>query len=101
MTATLELTREGFGIELRRGAFQVLLDGTDIASIERHGTVEEPVEPGHHTLQVAAGRYTSGTLSFDAADGEVVSFRCHGAMVWPRYVVSFLKPDLAISLKRK
>jgi hypothetical protein len=36
--------------------------------------------------------------SFDAPDS-VVSFRCHGAMIWPTYVVSFLKPDLAISLK--
>jgi hypothetical protein len=28
-------------------------------------------------------------------------FRVHGAMVWPRWVVSMLKPDLAISLKRE
>jgi hypothetical protein len=36
---------------------------------------------------------------FDVADGEIISFRCHGAMAWPTYVVSFLEPDLAISLK--
>jgi hypothetical protein len=35
------------------------------------------------------------------AAGEVVNFRGHGAMVWPRYVVSIVKPDLAISLKRE
>jgi hypothetical protein len=32
-------------------------------------------------------------------DGDVASFRCHGAMIWPTYLVSFLKPDLAISLR--
>jgi hypothetical protein len=31
----------------------------------------------------------------------MVMFRVHGAMVWPRWVVSMLKPDLAISLKRE
>jgi hypothetical protein len=35
------------------------------------------------------------------ADGQVASFRCHGAMVWPRWVASFVKPDLAISLVRE
>ena len=38
---------------------------------------------------------------FDVAEGEGVNFRCHGAMIWPRYVVSIVKPDLAISLKRE
>jgi len=28
-------------------------------------------------------------------------FRVHGAMLWARWVVSMLKPDLAISLKRE
>jgi hypothetical protein len=47
------------------------------------------------------GRYSSRDQSFDAADGETVDFRCHGAMVWPRYLASFVKPGLAISLKRE
>ena len=37
--------------------------------------------------------------AFDVSDGGVVSFRCHGAMIWPTYVASILKPDLAISLR--
>jgi hypothetical protein len=82
MSATLSLTRETpMAFELRRGVFEV------------------PVEPGHHTLQIRHGRYSSRNESFDAPDGDVVSFRCHGAMVWPTYVASFLKPDLAISLR--
>lgn len=101
MPATLKLVREGFGIELRRGTFHVLLDGSDVGMIERHETVDVPIEPGHHTLRIKAGRPVSRRLSFEAGDGEVVHFRCHGAMVWPRYVASLVKPDLAITLRRE
>jgi hypothetical protein len=34
-------------------------------------------------------------------DESVVSFRCHGAMMWPRWVASAMKPDLAISVSRE
>jgi hypothetical protein len=40
-------------------------------------------------------------LNFDAADGDVVSFRCHGARIWPLYVASIVVPNLAIALKRE
>jgi hypothetical protein len=101
MSATLRLTREGAGIELRRRPFQITVDGNNLGSIQRHETVEKSLEPGHHTLRLQAGRYSSQDHSFDLSDGDVVNFRCHGAMVWPRYVASILKPDLAISLKRE
>jgi hypothetical protein len=101
VAATLQLVREGFGIELRRGTFQVVLDGNAVGSIERHQTIEVPVEPGHHTLQVKAGRYTSRRRPFDTADGETVSFRCMGARIWPLYVASIVKPDLAVALDRE
>ena len=100
MPATVKLTREGFGIELRRGTFHVLVDGRDLGTIEFGATVEEPIEAGRHTLRIVAGRYSSEPRSFEAADHEVVGFRCHGAMIWPRYVLSVVKPNLAISLKR-
>ena len=101
MSATLRLTREGAGIELRRGRFEILVDGKSVGSLENLETFEAPLELGHHTLQVRAGRYSSHDHSFEVADGEVVNFRCHGAMLWPRYVASIVKPDLAISLKRE
>jgi hypothetical protein len=101
MSSTLRLTREGAGIELRRGTFEIAVDGGSLGSIKRNETVEKPLEPGQHTLRVQAGRYSSRDESFDVADGELVNFRCHGAMVWPRYVASIVKPDLAISLKRE
>jgi hypothetical protein len=101
MPATLRVTREGVGIELRRGRFDISVDGSSVGTLERHENVEIPVEPGRHTLRIRAGRYSSRDHSFDAAEGEPVNFRCHGAMIWPRYVASIVKPDLAISLKRE
>lgn len=101
MSATLRLRREGAGIELRRGVFEIAVDGKTVGSIKWHDTVETPLEGGRHTLRIRAGRYSSADRAFDVADGDVVNFRCHGAMVWPRYVASIFKPDLGISLKNE
>jgi hypothetical protein len=102
VAAALHLVREkGVVMELRRGPFRVLLDGGDVGEIDMHDTVEVPIEAGHHTLQVKAGRDTSGRRSFDAADGETVSFRCSGARIWPVYLASLVKPDLALTLKQE
>jgi hypothetical protein len=101
MSAILKLAREGAGIELRRGPFDIELDGGSVGLITRHETVETPLESGHHTVRIRKGRYSSQEHSFDVADGEIVNFRTHGAMVWPRYVVSLIKPYLAISLRRE
>jgi hypothetical protein len=101
VATTLQLVREGSIIELRRGTFRVLLDGNDVGSIESHQTIEVPIEPGHHTLQVSAGRYTSQRRPFDTADGEIVNFRCYGGRIWPIYLASIVKPDLALTLKRQ
>ncbi|MGH9129999.1 MAG: hypothetical protein ACRDY2_13825 [Acidimicrobiales bacterium] len=100
MSTTLRLTREGVALELRRGTFEILLDGKAVGSLQNHDTVETPLEPGHHTLRIRVGRYSSRDHSFDAAEGDIVNFRCTGGILWPRYVVSLFKPDLAISLKR-
>jgi hypothetical protein len=101
MSATLKLTREvGFAaFELRRGRFEITVDGSSVGSINNHETVETPLEPGRHTVQIRHGRYSSREQSFDAADGEVVSFSCHGARIWPTWVASFAFPSLAIALK--
>ena len=97
MTATLTLKRAGFGIELRRDA---VVDGTPVGSLDLHETTEVPIDPGHHTLRIRSGRYSSRQRSFDVADGEMVTFQLHGANLWPIYVASIVKPDLGISLKR-
>jgi hypothetical protein len=102
VSATLRVTREVvFGIELRRGRFEILIDGKSVGSLEYHETVETPLEPGRHTIRIRKGRYSSRDHSFDVADGEVVSFRCHGGRIWPIYVASIVVPNLAIALKRE
>ncbi len=99
MSATLTVTREGFGIELRRGSFQVSVDDEHVGTLNYGETLEKPLEPGRHALRVRVGRYSSRTLSFEAGDGQVVRFRCHGPMVWPRYVASLIKPDIGVTLR--
>ncbi len=101
MSATLTVTREGVIAELRRTPFEITLDGTPVGSIDRHGTFETTIEPGHHTLQIQADRYTSRAQSFDAADGHAINFRCYGGRIWPMYLISFVVPSLGISLKRE
>ena len=101
MSATLRLTRQGIGMEFRRGEFEIAVDGKNVGSIKYGEAVEMPLEPGRHTLRVRKGRSSSQERSFDATDSEIVSFRCSGAILWPRYVVSLVKPDLGIILKRE
>lgn len=102
MSPTVILKRETTGIaELRRKPFRVILDGDPAGSIDRNQTVELPVEPGPHTLQVRTGRYSSHARSFDAADGTNICFRCNGAILWPQYVASLFVPTIGLKLKRE
>jgi hypothetical protein len=101
MTATLTVVHQVSGIELRRSPLEVVLDGSTVRSIKRDETFEAPIVPGHHELQIRAGRYSSPSESFDVADGDAVIFRCYPAMLWPRLLVSFFVPSLGISLKRE
>ena len=87
--------------ELRRKRFDIILDGNPAGSIDRNQTVELPVEPGPHTLQVRSGRYSSRVESFDASDGTNIHFRCSGAILWPQYVASLFVPTIGLKLKRR
>jgi hypothetical protein len=99
MSSTLILHRKSTGaIELRRGSFEIVLDGKPTGSIDRHQTVELPVDPGPHTLQVKTGRYSSPVRTFDAADGTDIDFRCNGAILWPQYVASLWVPSIGLRL---
>ena len=101
MSSTITLERATSGVvELRRRPFEVVLDGKPAGSIERNQTIEVPLEPGPHTLQVRTGRYSSHTQPFDAADGTNIRFRCNGAILWPQYVASLLVPTIGLQLKR-
>ena len=70
MSAMLKLTHKATGVEIRRGTYDVVVDGKPAGSLELNETIDSPVEPGHHTLQVRNGRNSSRTKTFDAAEGE-------------------------------
>ena len=101
MSATLKLTHKAIGAEVRRGTFDVLVDGQRVGSVEMNDTIETPLEPGRHTLQVRNGRNSSRTQTFDAADGEVVAFRSTGKRFLPLFLASFVVPSLALKLHRE
>lgn len=101
MPATLKVSHEAIGAEVRRGTYDVVLDGKIVGSVEMHGTFETPVEPGRHTLQVRSGRSSSRTKTFDAAEGDTVSYRCTGKSILPIFLASFFVPSLALTLHRQ
>jgi hypothetical protein len=102
MSSTVTLERASSGaMELRRDRFEIVLDGNPAGSIDRNQTVELPVEPGPHTLQVRTGRYSSHAHPFDAADGTNIRFRCNGAILWPHYIASLLVPTIGLKLQRE
>jgi hypothetical protein len=101
MTATLKLTHRTIGVEVRRGTYDVVLDGKPAGSLELNDPIEIPVEPGHHTLQVRNGRNSSRTKTFDAAEDETVAFRCGGKRILPIFLLSFVVPSLALSLRHE
>lgn len=101
MSATLHVSHKAIGAEVRRGTYDVVLDGATIGSVEMNETFESPMEAGAHTLQVRNGRNSSRTKTFDAADGEVVAFRCTGKSILPVFLASFFAPSLALSLIRE
>ena len=99
MSATLKLTHKAIGMEVRRGTYDVVVDGERVGSLAMNDTIEIPIEAGHHTLQVRNGRNSSRIVSFDAADGEVVAFRCTGKRFLPIFLASFVAPRLALTLR--
>ncbi len=101
MPATLKLTHKAIGAEVRRGTYDALVDGKPAGSVEMNDTIEIPIEPGHHTLQVRNGRNSSRTQTFEAAEDEVVAFRCTGKRFLPIFLASFVVPGLALSLRRE
>ena len=98
MPATLKLTHKAIGAEVRRGTYDVVVDGERAGSVEMNHTIEIPLQPGRHTLQVRNGRNSSSTQTFDAAEEEIVAFRCTGKRLLPIFLASFAVPRLALKL---
>ena len=61
MAATLKLTHKAIGAEVRRDPYDVLVDGQAAGSVKMNETIELPVEPGRHTVQLRDGRKSSST----------------------------------------
>ncbi len=99
--ATLGEQQKAIGAGIRRGPYGVVVDGERAGSVEMNHTIEIPVEPGRHTLQVRDGRDSGSTQTFDAAEGEVVAFRCTGKRFLPVFLASFAVPRLALKLIRE
>jgi hypothetical protein len=100
ISATLKLTHKAIGAEVRRDTYDVVLDGQPVGSVEMNRTIELPLEPGSHTLQIRDGRKSSSTENFDAVEGELVSFRCTGKRFLPIFLASFVVPKLALKIVR-
>ncbi|MEO9180602.1 MAG: hypothetical protein ABI298_03010 [Acidimicrobiales bacterium] len=101
MSATLKLTHKAIGVEVRRGTYDVVVDDNRVGSLAMNDTIETPIVPGRHTLQVRDGRKSSRIKTFDAAEDEVVVFRCTGKNILPIFLASFVVPSLALTLVRE
>ena len=101
MSATLKLTHKAIGAEVRRGTYDVVLDGEHVGSVEMNDTFETPIEPGRHTLQIRSGRNSSRIQTFEAAENQTVAFRCTGKSFLPIFLASFVVPSLALQLRRE
>jgi hypothetical protein len=98
MSATLKVTHKAVGAEVRRGAYGVMVDGEQVGSVEMNDSVEIPIDPGRHTLQIRCGRQSSSVDAFDAKEGESVAFRGTGKRFLPIFLASFIMPKLALKL---
>ena len=104
MTATLKMTHKAIGVEVRRGTYDIVVDGQRAGSVDMNDTIEISVESGRHTrhtLQIRSGRNSSRTQSFEAAEGQTVAFRCTGKSFLPIFLASFVVPRLALQLRRE
>ena len=100
MTATLKMTHKAIGAEVRRGTYDIVVDGQRAGSLEMNDTIEIPVEPGRHTLQIRSGRNSSRTRTFEA-ESQTIAFRCTGKSFLPIFLASFVVPSLALQLRRE
>jgi hypothetical protein len=100
MAATLKLIHKALGAEVRRGTYDILVDGQRAGSVNMNESTDIPIPAGRHTLQVRSGRNSSRTHSFEAAEGQTVAFRATGKTFLPIFLASFIVPSLALHLRR-
>lgn len=101
MTATLRMTHKSIGVEVRRGAYEILIDGQRVGAVDMNDAIEIPITDGAHTVQIRSGRKSSRTVSFEAGNGQTIAFRCTGKSALPVFLASFFIPKLALQLRRE
>ena len=100
MPATLKLTHNAIGVEVRRDPYDIVLDGQIAGSVKMNDTIEIPLATGSHTLQLRSGRNSSRPQTFQAGEGQTVAFRATGKNLLPIFLLSFFVPSLALTLRR-
>jgi hypothetical protein len=110
-TAKLRVTRKWGGPAFGLGGvtgigevsndYSIVVDGKVVGALPREGTVEVPIDPGRHTLQVRSPRHHSPLRTFDVSDGQEVTFSARHAVFWPQWVAAVIKKDRWISLKQQ
>jgi hypothetical protein len=100
MTATLKVTHKAIGVEVRRGTYDILVDGECLGTVKMNHTTAIPIEPGHHTLQVRDGRKSSQLCTFDVVNGQAITYRCTGKSALPVFLASFVIRSVALQLRR-
>ncbi|HEY3772591.1 MAG TPA: hypothetical protein VGL69_06345 [Solirubrobacteraceae bacterium] len=74
--AQIAIYREPRGFTDRLRSYKILIDGDQVGSIKRGGTVAIEVEAGRHTVQLAIDWARSQTLVVDTVPREEVNVRC-------------------------
>jgi len=100
MTATLKLTHSSIGVEVRRGVYDIIIDGQPSGAVAMNNTIEIPVAPGSHTLQIRNGRNSSRATNIEMGEGQIIEYRCTGKSFLPIFLASFFVPSLALLLRR-
>ncbi len=100
MTATLKVTHKALGVEVRRGAYEIVVDGVSVGNVKMNHTTSVSISAGRHTLQVRHRRTSSRPVSFDAIDGQLIAYRCTGKSFLPVFLLSFVIHGMALQLRR-
>jgi hypothetical protein len=76
VASTIRLTREPGGRRDRLRAYSVVVDSQAAGKLRRGQTLELPVAPGSHSVQIAIDWGRSPAIDVDVARGGTVDLRC-------------------------
>ena len=77
MTAVLRLERKGTLWRAHRQCYDVVLDGTVVATVANGEAVTVAIPEGHHVVWLATVGRRSAQLNFSVRAGEMAAYRGH------------------------